>query len=54
MMARFEVTMMVEFVGEIEADTIEEAENMAIYDETCQYFGVYSIETAELEEAEDE
>ena len=36
------------------ADTIEEAENMAIYDETCQYFGVYSIETAELEEAEDE
>ena len=53
-MARFEVTMMVEFVGEIEADTIEEAENMAIYDETCQYLGVYSIETAELEEDEDE
>ena len=53
-MARFEVTMMVEFVGEIEADTIEEAENRAIYDETCQYLGVYSIETAELEEDEDE
>ncbi len=53
-MARYEVTMLVEFVGEIEADTPDEAERLAIYDDTCVYFGVDSIEVAELDEEEDE
>jgi len=51
-MAKFQVTMMVEFVGEIEADTPEEAESLAIYDQTCMYSGVDSIEVDELEEVE--
>jgi hypothetical protein len=46
--------MMVEFDGEIEAETREEAERLAIYDDTCQYQGVYSIEVREIEEEEDE
>jgi hypothetical protein len=53
-MPRYEVTMLVEFSGEIEADSQEEAERLAIYDETCQYYGVYSMETIELEEEEEE
>jgi hypothetical protein len=46
--------MMVEFDGEIEAETREEAERLAIYDDTCQYQGVYSIEVREIEEEEEE
>ena len=56
-MTRYEVFMTVEFLGEIEADSAEEAERLAIYDETCQYFGVNDIEVREIEEedeAEDE
>ena len=53
-MPRFNVVMMVEFDGEIEAETQEEAERLAIYDDTCQYQGVYSIEVREIEEEEDE
>jgi hypothetical protein len=53
-MPRYEVTMLVEFSGEIEAESAEEAEKLAIYDETCQYYGVYSMETAELEDEEEE
>lgn len=53
-MPRFNVVMMVEFDGEIEAETREEAERLAIYDETCQYQGVYSIEVTEIEEEEEE
>jgi hypothetical protein len=56
-MTRYEVCLIVEFVGEIEADSAEEAERLAIYDETCQYFGVDSIDVREIEEedeAEDE
>lgn len=53
-MARYSVTMMVEFEGEIEADSPEEAENLAIYDKTCTYVGVDSIEVDELWEDEDE
>jgi hypothetical protein len=53
-MPRYEVTMLVEFSGEIEAESAEEAEKLAIYDETCQYYGVYSMETIELEEEEEE
>ena len=53
-MARYEVSLTIEFVGEIEADSPEEAESLAIYDETCHYFGIDSIEVAELEEEEEE
>lgn len=53
-MPRFNVVMMVEFDGEIEAETREEAERLAIYDDTCQYQGVYSIEVREIEEEEEE
>ena len=52
-MAIYEVTMTVEFVGEIEADSPEEAEELAIYDHTCMYVGVDDIQVAELEEDED-
>jgi hypothetical protein len=53
-MPRYEVTLTIDFVGEIEADSREEAERLAIYDETCLYFGVNDIEVAELEEEEEE
>jgi uncharacterized protein (DUF427 family) len=53
-MPRYEVTLTIEFVGTIEAESREEAERLAIYDETCHYFGVNDIQTAELEEEEDE
>ena len=53
-MGRYEVTLLIEFVGEIEAGSLEEAEDLAIYDKTCHYSGVYSIETATLEEDDDE
>jgi hypothetical protein len=49
-MTRYQVCLIVEFVGEIEADSAEEAEELAIYDETCQYFGVDSIDVREIEE----
>lgn len=53
-MPRFNVVMTVEFAGEIEAETQEEAERLAIYDDTVFYQGVDSIEVEELEEDEDE
>lgn len=53
-MTRYQVCLIVEFVGEIEADSAEEAERLAIYDETCQYFGVDSIDVREIEEDEEE
>tara|TARA_B110000503_G_scaffold65196_1_gene102498 strand:- start:922 stop:1101 length:180 start_codon:yes stop_codon:yes gene_type:complete len=53
-MPRYEVTLTIDFVGEIEAESREEAERLAIYDETCLYFGVNDIEIAELEEEEEE
>jgi len=51
-MTRYEVSLTIDFVGEIEADSAEEAERLAIYDETCQYFGVDSIDVREIEEEE--
>ena len=53
-MARYEVTMTVEFVGEIEADSPEEAEQLAIYDQNCMYIGVDDIQVAELDEGEED
>jgi hypothetical protein len=53
-MPRFNVVMTVEFAGEIEASSQEEAERLAIYDDTVFYQGVDSIEIEELEDEEDE
>ena len=51
-MPYYRVTMLVEFSGEIEADSVEEAEELAIYDQTCNYSGVVSVDAVE-EETED-
>lgn len=53
-MPKFYVEMRVDFSGEIEAESQEEAERLAIYDETCSYDGVYSIDVTEIEEEEEE
>jgi len=53
-MARFIVNMTVEFSGEIEADSAEEAEQLAIYDQNCMYVGVDDIQVEELEEEEED
>jgi hypothetical protein len=53
-MPKYEVSLIIEFVGEIEAESAEEAERLAIYDQTCEYFGVYDITTTELEEDEED
>ena len=53
-MPRYDVEMTVSFVGEIEADSKEEAERLAIYDDTVFYDGVDEITITELEEDEDE
>lgn len=53
-MPRYNVVMLVEFAGEIEADSQEEAERLAIYDSTVFYEGVDSIEIDEIEEEDEE
>jgi len=53
-MARFIVNMTVEFSGEIEADSAEEAEQLAIYDQNCMYVGVDDIQVEEIESDDDE
>jgi hypothetical protein len=58
--ARWYVEMRIDFSGEIEADTKEEAENLAwtswgdTMDSDITYDSVYSIEVEEIEEDEDE
>jgi hypothetical protein len=52
--------MRIDFSGEIEADTAEEAEKLAwtnwgdSYDSPITYEGVYSIDVEEVEEEEEE
>lgn len=53
-MPRFNVVMTVEFAGEIEASSQEEAERLAIYDDTVFYQGVDSIEIEELEDEDED
>jgi hypothetical protein len=59
-MPRYEVTMLIEFAGELEADSVEEAEQKAwtswgdTMDNPITYSSVDSIEVAELEYEEDE
>ena len=51
-MPRFDVTMTVQFTGEVEADTQEEAEQA--YYEDLMYDCVDSVEATEIEEDDDE
>lgn len=54
-MAKFEVTVMVEYVYEVEADSIEEAEKQGWdYEDYAHHASVDSIEVAELEEDSEE
>lgn len=53
-MPYYYVKMLVEFSGEIEAATEDEAIELAVYDKNCSYDGVYSIEAEITEESEEE
>ena len=53
-MATYYVTLTVDFSGEIEAESEEEAERLAIYDKTVMYDGVNDIQVEELIDYEDE
>jgi hypothetical protein len=57
-MAKFNVSMQVEYIFELEADTPEEAERLAweydYIEDSSAYAGVYSIEVDEIEEDESE
>lgn len=56
-MAKFNISMQVEYIFEIDADTPEEAERLAweydYIEDSSAYAGVYSIDVDEVEE-EDE
>lgn len=54
-MPLFEVTTMIEYVGEVRADSREEAESMGYdWEENLNYFSIDSIKVVEIEEDEDE
>ena len=59
-MARYYVKMRIDFDGEVEADSAEEAETLAwtswgdTADNDITYDGVYSIEVDEIEEDEED
>ena len=54
-MPRYEVSIKLEYFGEIEADNREQAEEMALsWDDNLNFFGIDSIEVAELEDEEDD
>lgn len=54
-MPKYYVKVMVEYSGEVEADSEKEAEEMGWdFDGELAYDGIYSIEVDEIEEVEDE
>jgi hypothetical protein len=59
-MPRYNVEMMIQFAGEIEADSQDEAEQLAwtswgeTYDSPITYDGVYSIEVEAVDEEDEE
>jgi len=59
-MPKYYVNMMIEFAGEIEADSKEDAEQKAwtswgdTMDNDITYDGIYSIDVEEVEEDEEE
>jgi hypothetical protein len=52
-MPKFYVKTVVEFCGEIEADTKAEAEEIGYYYDNLSYDGVYSVKAEEMEEDEE-
>ena len=59
-MPRYQIDMMVQFSGEIEADSEEHAEQLAwtswgeTYDSPVTYDGVYSIDVEALDEEDED
>lgn len=59
-MPKYYVQMKIDFAGEIEAESADEAEKLAwtswgeTYDSPIVYDGVYSIDVEELDEEEEE
>jgi hypothetical protein len=54
-MPRYEVSIKLEYFGEVEADNREQAEDMALsWDDNLNFFGVDSIEVAELEDEDED
>lgn len=54
-MARYEVSIKVEYFGEVEADSREQAEEIALsWEDNLNFFGIDSIEVSELEDEEEE
>jgi hypothetical protein len=57
-MAKFNISMKVEYIFEVEADTPEEAESLAweydYEDDRSSYAGVYSIDVDEMEDDEED
>jgi len=54
-MPKFEVTVLVEYCGEVEAENAEAAEMMGWdWEDSLNYFAVDSIEVAELEDDEED
>ena len=53
-MPYYYVKMLVEFPGEIEANSEDEAIELAVYDKNCSYDGVHSIEAELTEEGDEE
>jgi len=52
-MPKYYVEMTVSFSGDIEADSEQEAERLAIYDSTVMYDGVDDMRITELDEEDD-
>jgi len=54
-MSKYYVKTIVEFGGEVEADTPEEAEAKGWeWEDELQYYGVYSIDVEEVEDYDNE
>jgi hypothetical protein len=54
-MAKFQVTTTVTFTGEVEADTLAEAEEKGWeWEDELHYDGVYDIQVEELDEEEED
>jgi hypothetical protein len=54
-MPKYEVTVMVEYCGEVEAESREAAEAMGWdWEDNLNYFAVDSIEVAELDDEEED
>ena len=54
-MPRFEVSIKVEYFGEVEADNREQAEEIALsWEDNLNFFGIDSIEVVPLEDEDED